>query len=65
MENRLANIINERGLKRGFVAKKAGISRTTLYLIERGEQTPSVDIAMKLARAVGVEIQDIFFHKAV
>ena len=42
------------------LAEKAGVTRMTLNRYERSEFLPSVDIALRLARILGVKVQDIW-----
>ncbi len=44
-------------------AKRAGISRQTVSLIERNEYMPSLLIAMKIARAFDEPLEDIFIFE--
>ncbi len=61
--NRLGDIIKEKGLKKGFVAKKVGVSLTTLQRYVEGINYPGTDIANKLSKLLGYSIEDIFFAK--
>ncbi|MBA7582271.1 hypothetical protein ES708_24199 [subsurface metagenome] len=61
--NRLGDIIKEKGLKKGFVAKKVGVSLTTLQRYIEGINYPGTDIANKLSKLLGYSIEDIFFAK--
>lgn len=46
------------------LAKKVGVSRQTIISIEKGNYTPSVMLAMKLARHFKVKVEDLFkFNK--
>ncbi len=38
----------------------AGVSRQTISQIERGDYSPSVTLALKLARICGVSVEDLF-----
>ena len=38
----------------------AGVSRQTISLIERGDYSPSVTLALTLAKICGVTVEDIF-----
>lgn len=38
----------------------AGVSRQTISQIERGDYSPSVTLALKLAKICGVQVEDIF-----
>jgi len=42
------------------MAKLAGVSRQTISLIERGEYTPSVIIAMKIAQVFHEPLENVF-----
>lgn len=41
------------------LARKAGLSATTIYLLESGQRTPQLLTIYKLSRALGVEPADI------
>ncbi|TYK88228.1 transcriptional regulator, partial [Streptococcus pyogenes] len=42
------------------MAKLAGVSRQTISLIERNEYTPSIVIAMKIAKVFQEPVEDVF-----
>jgi putative transcriptional regulator len=42
------------------LAKVIGVSRQTILAIEKGKYIPSLDLAYKLARHFGVNIEDVF-----
>lgn len=44
------------GLTQKQVADKAGVDSNTYSRIERGVQTPAFDNAVKIARALGVDL---------
>lgn len=44
------------------LGKLAGVSRQTISLIERGDYSPSVTLALKLAKIFGVSVEDIFTY---
>ena len=54
-ERRAALNVNQQEM--GFLC---GVSRQTISLIERGDYSPSVTLALKLAKACGVTVEDIF-----
>lgn len=43
------------------LGKMAGVSRQTISLIERGDYSPSVALALKLAQIFRVPVEEIFF----
>jgi len=61
--NRLGDIIKEKGLKKGYIAQKLGISTQTLQRYIEGINYPSAEIAHKLSKLLGYSIEDIFFAK--
>ena len=44
------------------MGKLAGVSRQTISLIERGDYSPSVTLALKLAKICQVTVEDIFTY---
>ena len=45
------------------LADLVGVSRQTISQIERGDYSPSVTLALKLARICGVTVEDIFTYQ--
>ena len=60
MRNRLKELRARDGYNQTELAKKAGISRQTVSLIERNDCTPSILTAIKIARIFGEPVEDIF-----
>ncbi len=48
------------GLNQTELAKLAEVSRQTISLIERGEYTPSVVIAMRIAQIFNENVENVF-----
>ena len=48
------------GLNQTELGKLAGVSRQTISLIERGDYSPSVSLALKIAQICQVKVEDIF-----
>jgi transcriptional regulator with XRE-family HTH domain len=44
------------GLSQGTLAEKAAIHHTHVGLIERGERNPSLDVANRVAKALGLTL---------
>ena len=40
-----------------------GASRQTISLIERGDYSPSVTLALKIAKVFDVPVEDIFYYE--
>ncbi len=60
LKNRLKIYRAELGLNQQELAALAGVSRQTISLIERGDYSPSVTLALTLARLCGARVEDIF-----
>lgn len=63
MKTRLKELRARDGYNQTQLAKKTGISRQTVSLIERNEFMPSVLTAEKIARIFGERIEDIFIFE--
>lgn len=48
------------GMTQEELARTAGVSRQTIVAVERGRYNPSVKLALKLARALLVRVEDLF-----
>lgn len=51
------------GVNQQEMGKLAGVSRQTISQIERGDYSPSVTLALKLARLCNVTVEDIFEYE--
>jgi putative transcriptional regulator len=64
MEERLANQLKVqramRDLTQADLAALAGITRRSINAIEAGRMVPSVLVALKIARALGVPVETVF-----
>lgn len=58
--NRLKEIRLTRNMPQNELAEKAGVTRMTLNRYERSEFLPNIDTALRLARILGVTVQDIW-----
>ncbi|HFI0632815.1 TPA: helix-turn-helix transcriptional regulator [Streptococcus suis] len=60
LKNRLKELRARDGLNQTELAKLAEVSRQTVSLIERGEYTPSVVIAMRIAQIFNENVENVF-----
>ena len=65
MNERLANRIkSEReraSLTQAALAELVGVSRKTINTVENGVFTPSATLAIKLAQALGLSVEELFW----
>jgi len=64
MTNRVRVVREARGMSAAELARRAGISRSHLYLIEQGRTEPTVSVVLGLCRALGVSFDDLFGQHA-
>lgn len=62
LENRLKEHRARLDINQADMGKRAGVSRQTISLIERGDYSPSVTLALKLAKICQVTVEDIFSY---
>lgn len=65
MSEHLANgLKSEReraGLTQAALAERVGVSRKTINTVENGVFTPSATLAIKLAQALGLSVEQLFW----
>lgn len=61
--NHLKEYRSRLGMNQTELGKAAGVSRQTISLIERGDYSPSVTLALKLAKICQVTVEDIFEYE--
>ncbi|MDB5709813.1 MAG: transcriptional regulator [Sphingomonas bacterium] len=58
--NRLKDMRTAAGLTQAELAERVAVSRKTVNTVENGVFVPSTTLALKLARALGCRVEDIF-----
>ena len=61
--NRLKEYRSRLGVNQTEMGKLAGVSRQTISQIEREDYSPSVTLALKLAKICEVNVEDIFIYE--
>ena len=60
VHNRITLFRTERGLSRKDLAALVGVNPQTIGFLERGGYSPSVELALRLARVFGVPLDALF-----
>ena len=60
MKNLVRTMRIEKGLAQGELAEAMGVSRQTINSIENERYTPSLPLALALARYFGVTVEEMF-----
>jgi len=61
ISNTVYTLRTKKGLTQEELANKVGITRQTVISIEKGNYTPSVLLALKIASVFKVSVEEIFF----
>ncbi len=60
LKNRLKEHRAILGINQQTLGQLVGVSRQTISLIERGDYSPSVTLALRIAKTCNVQVEDIF-----
>ena len=63
LTNRLKEYRAQLGVNQQQMGALAGVSRQTISQIERGDYSPSVTLALKIARICQCRVEDIFIYE--
>lgn len=64
LDNRVRALRDERDhMTQQALADAVGVSRQTIIAIEQGRYSPSLEVAMKIARAFGESMESVFAFK--
>ena len=58
--NNLKMILDERGIKNVWLAEKAGLNNSTIGNIIKNRHNPNVEVAIKIAKALNLTVEDIW-----
>jgi putative transcriptional regulator len=61
--NRIAVFRTDLGISRQELAEKVGVNYQTIGFIERGDYSPSLELAFKIAEVFNIELTDVFSDK--
>ena len=60
IENRIQKLRTEMGITQESLAETVGVTRQTIIALERGNYTPSLLLAMKIAKYFRASIEKVF-----
>jgi DNA-binding XRE family transcriptional regulator len=58
----LKRLLFERGLTNRWLAQQCNVDETGMSLIVNGKRTPSLPLALKIARVMGVSVEELFSY---
>ncbi len=59
MGRRLKKLREDRDMSRAELAEEAGITREYVRRLEAGEQDPTLGVLQKIAKSLGVKLEDL------
>ncbi|MCR4814195.1 MAG: helix-turn-helix transcriptional regulator [Lachnospiraceae bacterium] len=62
LQNHLKEYRARIGVNQQELGKRVNVSRQTISLIERGDYSPSVTLALKLAQVFDAKVEDLFTY---
>jgi molybdate-binding protein/DNA-binding XRE family transcriptional regulator len=60
IQNHLAAVRHRRGIGAAELARRAGVSRATIYAIESGAYVPNTEVTLNLAQELEVTVEELF-----
>ena len=60
IENHLAALRQKRGISAAQLARSVGVTRQTIYAMEAATYVPNTAVALRLAQALEVKVEDLF-----
>lgn len=63
LRNRLKEYRAKTNVNQSDFGNMVGVSRQTISQIERGDYSPSVTLALKIAKVLNAHVEDIFFYE--
>lgn len=63
LKNRLKEYRARDNLNQSDLGKMVGTSRQTISLIERGDYSPSVILALRIAKVFGTTVEELFLYE--
>lgn len=63
LKNNLKEYRTKLNINQQDFGQMVDVSRQTISLIERGDYSPSVTLALKIARILKVKVEDIFIYE--
>ena len=61
MQNRVKFFRKQKGLTQEELAQRLSVTRQTINAIENNKYSPTLELAIKTARFLGVPVEELFF----
>lgn len=61
--NRMREARTKLHLSQGELARQIGVSRQTINMIENGGYNPTIELCVRICRALGLTLNDLFWEE--
>ena len=61
MKNNIKQLRKQAGFRQEDMSNQLGVTRPTIIAIENDKYNPTLELAMKIARLLNKNVEDIFF----
>ena len=62
MNEKLRNAHMGQGISQTELAKRVGVSRQTINMIENSEYNPTLELCVRICKTLGVTLNDLFWE---
>lgn len=62
LENQIKALRKNQGMSQEKLAENCKVSRQTINAIENNKYNPSLELAFRMAKVLGVKVDDLFFY---
>jgi len=63
VNNRVKIVRSERGMTQAQLAEKVQVARVSIVAIETGRFQPTIETALRISKALGTPVDDLFWLK--
>ncbi len=63
MNEKMKEKRQEKSLSQADLAKRVGVSRQTINMVESGEYNPTLSLCIKICRELGCRLDDLFWEE--
>ena len=63
MNENMKRARTEKNLSQADLAKRIGVSRQTINMIENGGYNPTIELCIRICKELGVTLNDLFWRK--
>lgn len=63
--SRIKELREEQNISQQELAKSVGVSRQTIYYLERGASNPSLTLSLDISKTLNKSIEEIFYYEPV